>query len=118
MALMDRLGGVDGRAVLVGHSMGGKVAQSLALMHPARVAGLVVLDIAPVRYGAGQGDKGGDSGWRIVEEIVRSVASIDLARGGYVTKRDVDAVLRQGMLEDPALRAFVLVSRGRRMRLV
>ncbi|KAL7435881.1 hypothetical protein ACHAXH_005236 [Discostella pseudostelligera] len=112
------------KAVLVGHSMGGKVAQSLALMHPERVAGLVVLDIAPVRYYSGQkegsdgegssgsGSGSGDgSGWKAVEEIVRSVAQIDLNKGQYTTKRDVDAALRQGgALEDPALRAFVLTN--------
>ncbi len=108
---------ISSRAVLVGHSMGGKVAQCLALMYPERVAGLVVLDIAPVRYrsgGTAGGGGGGDgSGWRAVEEIVRSVASIDLSeRGAYATKRDVDAALRKRAptLEDPALRAFVLTN--------
>jgi len=128
LAFMDKLAesnnnnhdgdGNDGehyqKAVLVGHSMGGKVAQSLALMHPERVAGLVVLDIAPVRYysqpNKEKGGGGDDSGWKAVEEIVRSVAQIDLHEGGYTTKRDVDAVLRRGMLEDPALRAFVLTN--------
>lgn len=37
-------------AVVVGHSMGGKVAMRLALDHPNQVARLVVADIAPVRY--------------------------------------------------------------------
>ncbi|KAL3806833.1 hypothetical protein ACHAXA_002397 [Cyclostephanos tholiformis] len=109
----------DGRAVLVGHSMGGKVAQCLALMHPDRVAGLVVLDIAPVRYrssGSGQGgggNKGDGTGWRAVEEIVRSVSSLDLGElGTQATKRDVDRALRSrsSTLEDPALRAFVLTN--------
>uniref|UniRef100_S4R8C6 sn-1-specific diacylglycerol lipase ABHD11 n=1 Tax=Petromyzon marinus TaxID=7757 RepID=S4R8C6_PETMA len=35
-------------AVLVGHSMGGKVAMATALQWPELVAGLVVLDVAPV----------------------------------------------------------------------
>ena len=100
------------KAVIVGHSMGGKVAQSLALMAPERVAGLVVLDISPVRYYSdkGVGGVGDDSGWKVVEKIVRSVAQIDLEKGGYKTKREVDAVLRDGILEDPALRAFVLTN--------
>ncbi|KAL7554088.1 hypothetical protein ACHAWF_017475 [Thalassiosira exigua] len=113
LAFLDGLGAKDGdeggKAVLVGHSMGGKVAQCLALTRPERVAGLVVLDIAPVRYSSDE--KGGeDSGWRAVEQIVRSVASVDLEEGGYATKRDVDAALRKGILEDPALRAFVLTN--------
>ena len=38
------------RSLLVGHSMGGKVAMWLALLQPELVSGLVVVDIAPVEY--------------------------------------------------------------------
>ncbi|MCL1065606.1 alpha/beta fold hydrolase [Shewanella olleyana] len=37
-------------AHFVGHSMGGKVAMALALLHPEMVTSLVVADIAPVSY--------------------------------------------------------------------
>ncbi|WP_076540957.1 alpha/beta fold hydrolase [Shewanella sp. UCD-KL21] len=37
-------------AHFVGHSMGGKVAMALALLHPEKVTSLVVADIAPVAY--------------------------------------------------------------------
>lgn len=37
-------------AHLIGHSMGGKVAMTLALKYPDRVASLCVVDIAPVTY--------------------------------------------------------------------
>lgn len=45
-ALMDREGAPA--ATLLGHSMGGKTAMTLALTAPARVSRLVVVDIAPV----------------------------------------------------------------------
>ena len=49
VALLDRL--ELPRSILVGHSMGGKVAMLLALSAPQRVAALAVVDIAPVTYG-------------------------------------------------------------------
>lgn len=36
--------------MLLGHSMGGKVAAMTALLHPEAVKGLVIMDIAPVSY--------------------------------------------------------------------
>lgn len=38
------------KAVVLGHSMGGKVAMCLAQQHPERVSQLIVADIAPVAY--------------------------------------------------------------------
>jgi len=37
-------------ARIIGHSMGGKVAMTLALTHPGQVEKLVVMDIAPIAY--------------------------------------------------------------------
>lgn len=51
VALMDRAGLEQAR--VVGHSMGGKVAMTLALCHPARVERLGVVDIAPIAYDHG-----------------------------------------------------------------
>lgn len=47
-ALLDRLGVAD--ALVLGHSMGGKAAMTLALTYPERVRALVAADIAPVSY--------------------------------------------------------------------
>lgn len=45
---MDALG--IARAAVIGHSMGGKTAMTLAVMAPERVGRLLVADIAPVPY--------------------------------------------------------------------
>lgn len=87
--------------ILIGHSMGGKVAMSLALKYPQKVAGLVIIDIAPVKYSAKE-----DKNWSVIKNIVDSLASIDLEGK---TKRDIDSELRPS-IEDPALRAFVLTN--------
>ncbi|MDR5898308.1 alpha/beta fold hydrolase [Halomonas vilamensis] len=54
LSLLDQLG-VE-KAHILGHSMGGKVAISLARLAPERVASLVVADIAPVAYQHGHDD--------------------------------------------------------------
>ena len=40
----------DSKVVIMGHSMGGKVAMACSLMFPKKVHGLIVCDIAPVTY--------------------------------------------------------------------
>jgi len=99
IGFMDKMG--LAKAVLVGHSMGGKVAKSLALASPDRVAGLVVMDIAPVKY------TNMDASWSAVEGIIETLKQVNLTPGK--TKRDVDLELRESV-EDPALRAFVLTN--------
>lgn len=38
------------RPILIGHSMGGKTAMTLALQHPRLIGGVAVIDIAPEAY--------------------------------------------------------------------
>jgi len=74
-ALIERLG-LERPAVL-GHSMGGKVAMTLALTEPARVERLIVADVAPVRYG---------DHFSSYTEVMRSVAAMQ-ATGREEIKR-------------------------------
>ncbi len=48
LALLDEL--QIERCIVIGHSMGGKVAMTLTALIPGRIAGLVVIDMAPVTY--------------------------------------------------------------------
>lgn len=82
-----------GRSAVVGHSMGGKTAMTLALLYPGLVERLAVVDIAPVAYG---GRSHGD--------YIRAMQQADLA---VERRAQVEEQLRAG-IPDPALRAFLL----------
>jgi len=102
---MDRQLQQQKKVVVVGHSMGGKVASCMALLYPERIVGLVVLDMAPVTYTTSK-----DSTWKAVHDIVVGLhENIDL--NSCHTKRDVDLQLRTNLhMGDPALRAFILTN--------
>ena len=78
---------------LVGHSMGGKVAMTLALDTPDAVSRLAVADIAPVRYA--HGNRG----------YVDAMAAIPLHAG--LTRAAADAALVDAV-PDPVVRGFLL----------
>jgi pimeloyl-ACP methyl ester carboxylesterase len=65
--LLDHLGA--DRAVVLGHSYGGFIAQELALRHPDRLAGLVLVDTTPGQLGRTE-DPGLDQGPRPPREFV------------------------------------------------
>lgn len=83
---------IDG-AVVLGHSMGGKVAMSLALRFPARLRALVVVDIAPVRY----------------EPSLRTYldAMLALPLDQVSSRRDADRLLAERVTDD-GIRGFLL----------
>jgi len=91
LALLDRRG-ID-RCVLVGHSMGGKVAMQLALTHPQRVAGIAVVDMAPVAYR------------HRFDRIFRGFDAVDLAN--LVSRSEADEQMARNVIE-PDVRAFLL----------
>lgn len=80
-------------AHIIGHSMGGKTAMTLALNHPERVKSLTVLDIAPVQY---QSE---------FENLISSMLSLDL--DNIRSRQDANDALATYIPED-GLRAFLL----------
>ncbi len=82
-----------GRAVVMGHSLGGKVAMALALDHPEATSGILVADIAPVAYRHGHG------------ALVQALRGLDLAPG--LTRAGADTALAASVA-DPSVRALLL----------
>ena len=91
VALLDELEIPE--AVPVGHSMGGKVAMWLALTRPERVARLMVVDIAPVRYAGSLG------------ELMDAMLALPLER--IERRAEADTLLAERVAH-PAIRAYLL----------
>lgn len=81
--------------VVVGHSMGGKIAMLLALRRPELVDRLCVVDVSPVGYREG----------REFETYVAGMRAMDL--DAIETREDADAAL-VAAAPDPGVRAFLL----------
>jgi len=84
------------RATVLGHSMGGKVAMQLALTNGDRLRGLIVADIAPVRYG-------GNGHGRLIDAMAR----LDLERLGSRTRASEDLA---PAVPEPGIRQFLLTN--------
>jgi pimeloyl-ACP methyl ester carboxylesterase len=85
----------EGPVHVVGHSMGGKVAMVLALLHPDLVDRLVVADIAPA--------SGGSMGE--FAHLLDSLAALDVATLSRRTEADERLADR---VHDPRVRGFLL----------
>ena len=71
----------------------------MALLEPSRVKGLIVLDIAPVRYTSKEPH------WLAVEDIIRTLLNVKIS----TNRNDVEQQLRSS-IPDPNLRAFCLTN--------
>ncbi len=92
----DLLGLLDERqidqTILVGHSMGGKLGMHFALAHPQRVAGLAVVDMAPVAYR------------HDFRQVFRAFDAVDLEN--LQKRSDADVVMAEHVIQ-PGVRAFL-----------
>lgn len=83
---------------ILGHSMGGKVAMTLALQNPDLVARLVIADIAPVTY------------FHHYDDLINPILALPL--GTIESRAQADQLLRPNIPEDQ-LRAFLLQNLAR-----
>lgn len=81
--------------VVMGHSMGGKVAMQLALTTPDSVKGLIVVDIAPVTYGHDMLD------------YIAAMQMLDLS--GEQRRSELEEELRDEV-DDPGISAFLMTN--------
>lgn len=93
--LQDVIAAHGGIADLVGHSMGGKAAMTLALGQPDLVRRLVVMDIAPIGYDHSQAG------------LINAMQRLDLE--GLRSRSDADRRLLESV-PDAGVRAFLLQS--------
>lgn len=78
---------------VVGHSMGGKVAMTLAALYPERITQLAILDMAPVPY--------------LVRRHDNVFAGLNAVIQGQPEKRsDADALMAQH-IQEPGVRQFL-----------
>jgi pimeloyl-ACP methyl ester carboxylesterase len=82
-----------GEAVVLGHSMGGKAAMTLALSRAEMLAGLIVADIAPVPHSHSH------------LHFIKAMQAVDLSKIGR--RAEADPMLAEAVAE-PMLRSFLL----------
>ncbi|MFV0529984.1 MAG: alpha/beta fold hydrolase [Flavobacteriales bacterium] len=80
-------------SVLLGHSMGGKVAMKLAIDHPEMLERVLIADIAPKYYPAHH------------QSIIKAMLSVDFSK--VSSRKEVDVVL-SNYITDLSVKQFIL----------
>lgn len=89
------------KAILIGHSMGGKTVMHFAVTEPQRVEAMVVIDIAPHAYAGSNESTQGATHIRILDAMMGT----EFEKAG--TREDVDARLARS-INSPKLRSFLM----------
>ncbi len=89
------------RAVVIGHSFGGKAGMTLALQEPSLVESLVVVDIAPVTYNPSFDPDGSSA-----VTCLPAMMAADVANA--VSRSEVEHTLTTNGVTLPAVRSFLL----------
>jgi esterase len=82
------------QTIVLGHSMGGKVAMTLALHYPDKVKALIVADISPITYQGGRHDEIFKALFSLYETEIKSRAEADRFISAHI--------------EEPGIRQFLL----------
>ncbi|MEI6575037.1 MAG: alpha/beta fold hydrolase [Bacteroidota bacterium] len=90
-------------AIILGHSMGGKVAMTLAVESPKLISKLIVIDIAPKNYNLRN----------IHLDILKAMLSVDFKT---VSQRNEVEKMISGQVADPRIRLFIQKNLFRRER--
>lgn len=83
-----------GKAHLIGHSMGGKTAMQFALAHADKVAKLIVVDVAPVKYEDRH------------SEVFNALFAVPLLQ--ITARNQAEKILRTHLKEDEATIQFLM----------
>lgn len=90
--------GVD-KAIVMGHSLGGKIAMAAGLKHPDRILAVISVDMSPFNYALS------DDGWTGVSSIVDACARVPMSE--FRSRSEVDHFLKP-LIPDYTTRAFVM----------
>jgi len=88
------------KPIIIGHSMGGKVAMTLAKNNQEHIAGLCIVDIAPKNYNINE-----TQDLHSHQHIIQSLCSLDIDK---IQRREEADELLSKYLPSPMLRAFLL----------